>query len=99
MESAKKFRKKVLQGLVVSDKMDKTVKVRVERTVLDPKYKKYLRKRKNFLAHDEKDECRTGDLVEIIETRPLSRNKRFLVSRVLKRGEMLAEEVTANDPK
>ena len=93
MASGKKAKKKVLQGKVVSDRMDKTVMVLVERTVRDPKYKKYIRKRKKFMAHDEKNECHIGDRVEIVESRPLSRHKRFQVSRILARAEIVAEVV------
>ena len=99
MASGEKSRKKVLQGVVVSDKMDKTVMVLVERTVMDPTYKKYLKKRKEFMAHDESDQCRVGDRVEIIESRPLSRNKRFSVLKVLERGAIISEEVAGNDSK
>lgn len=91
MSSQKKTRKKILQGVVISDKMDKTIQVLVERTVQDPKYKKYVKKRKKFMAHDEKNECRVGDLVEIIESRPLSRHKHFTLNRILKRGEIPME--------
>ncbi len=87
-----------MKGIVVNDKMDKTVMVQVERMVQDPMYKKYIRRRKKFMAHDAKDECHTGDLVEIVETRPVAQNKRFKVLRVLERGKML-EEVAENDTK
>ena len=86
-----------MKGIVVSDKMDKTVMVQVERMVQDPTYKKYVRKRRKFMVHDEKDECHIGDLVEIAETRPMSQNKRFKVLKVLERGKLLAEEVAGND--
>ena len=66
-------------GVVVSDKMDKTVSVEVERTVLHPLYKKYIRKYSKFLAHDEKNEFKVGDRVRILETRPLSKRKRWRV--------------------
>ena len=66
-------------GVVVSDKMDKTVSVEVERTVLHPLYKKYVRKYSKFLAHDEKNEFKVGDRVRILETRPLSKRKRWRV--------------------
>ena len=76
--------RKVRQGVVVSDKMDKTVTVQVERLVRHPMYKKYIRQRKKYKAHDPANECRTGDLVTITETRPLSRDKRWRVRAVLK---------------
>jgi len=97
MAGIQKSKKKVLQGIVVRDQMNKTIMVLVERTVRDPQYKKYLKKRKKIMAHDEKNQCRIGDQVEIIECRPLSRHKHFQLSRVLKRGEILAEEVAEND--
>lgn len=76
-------------GLVVSDKMDKTIVVRVERKVAHPLYKKIIKKRKKFYAHDEKNESKTGDLVRIVETRPLSRLKRWKVSEIIEKGKRL----------
>ncbi len=76
-------------GLVVSDKMDKTIVVRVERKVAHPLYKKIIKKRKKFYAHDEKNESKTGDLVKIVETRPLSRLKRWKVSEIIEKGKRL----------
>ena len=73
-------------GVVLSNKMDKTVVVVVERLVKHTKYKKYLRARKKYKAHDEKNACGVGDQVEIIETRPLSREKRWAVQAVLKKA-------------
>jgi small subunit ribosomal protein S17 len=73
-------------GVVVSNKMDKTVVVLVERLVKHPKYKKYLRARRKFKAHDEKNACQVGDRVEIVETRPLSREKRWAVITVLQKA-------------
>ncbi len=75
---------KIRSGVVVSNKMQKTVVVCVERLVRHPKYGKYLRRRKNFKAHDETNRCQIGDEVEIVETRPLSREKRWRVRAVLK---------------
>jgi small subunit ribosomal protein S17 len=66
-------------GTVVSDKMDKTVVVRVERLVQDDQYKKYVRRYSRFMAHDESNDCHTGDRVRIIEHRPLSKRKRWKV--------------------
>ncbi len=88
MTEAPKVRKprKVRTGVVVSDKMHKTVIVEVSRTVLEPKYKKYMRQRKRFMVHDEANKCRIGDEVMIIETRPLSRNKNWRVTKVLKQA-------------
>lgn len=70
---------KVLKGTVVSDKMDKTVVVSVTRFVKHPKYKKYIKKSKKFKAHDENNTSKIGDVVEIKETRPISKDKRFAV--------------------
>jgi small subunit ribosomal protein S17 len=70
---------KILTGSVISTKMEKTVKVRVERKYRHPLYEKVVRKHKNFLAHNEKIELQTGDTVKIKETRPLSKNKHFEV--------------------
>jgi small subunit ribosomal protein S17 len=73
-------------GLVVQDKMDKTVVVRVERRVAHPLYKKIIRRQSKFYAHDAKNESKTGDLVKIVETRPLSKTKRWMVSEIIERG-------------
>lgn len=77
---------KTRQGVVQSNKMDKTVVVAVERLVKHPKYKKYLKQRSRFKAHDETNQCNVGDEVEIIESRPLSRDKRWRVHSVLKKA-------------
>ncbi len=78
---------KRLVGSVVSDKMDKTVVVRVERMARHPRYGKVLRRVKKYKAHDEGNVCRIGDLVRIVESRPLSREKRWVVEEILKRTE------------
>jgi len=77
--------RKKLVGTITSDKMDKTVVVRVERLVPHEVYKKYVRRRENFKAHDEKNEFRVGDRVEIVETRPMSKDKRWRVARLSER--------------
>jgi small subunit ribosomal protein S17 len=77
---------KVRNGVVVSDKMDKTVVVLVERLVQHTRYKKYVKQRKKYKAHDPENRCKTGDVVTIVETRPLSREKRWLVREVLKQA-------------
>lgn len=84
---------KQLTGQVVSDKMDKTVVVQVEHLSRHPRYGKVLRVRKKYKAHDEENACRVGDVVRIIESRPLSREKRWRVEEILKRAaiEMPAE--------
>jgi small subunit ribosomal protein S17 len=73
-------------GVIVSDRMQKTVVVTVERAVTHPKYKKILRRRNNVKAHDETNQCRIGDRVLIVECRPLSRDKRWRVSKILERA-------------
>ncbi len=78
--------RKTLVGTVVGDKMEKTVVVRVERLTLHPRFKKYLRTRKKYKAHDERRECHVGDRVLIIETRPLSRDKRWRVLKMLEKA-------------
>lgn len=79
--------KKRLQGIVVSDKMQKTVVVKVERLKLHPRFKRLYKVHKKFKAHDEKNECRVGDVVVIEETRPLSKEKRWRVVEIIKRAE------------
>ena len=71
--------RRTLVGTVISDKMDKTVVVRVERLVQDPRYKKYVRRYSKFMAHDEQNACSVGDCVRIVEHRPLSKRKRWKV--------------------
>ena len=71
---------------MVSDKMDKTVVVAVETLVRHPLYGRIVRRTSKFKAHDENNECRIGDVVEIVETRPLSREKRWRVSRVIEKA-------------
>jgi small subunit ribosomal protein S17 len=77
-----------LVGRVQSDKMDKTVVVETVRMKLHPVYKKYIRVRTRYKAHDEENQYRVGDRVEIIETRPISKDKRWLVSRLIERQEL-----------
>ncbi len=71
--------KRVLQGVVVSDVQDKTVVVRVERRVMHPVYKKYIMRSKKYAAHDEKNAFKVGDIVRIEESKPMSKNKHFVV--------------------
>ncbi len=80
-------KRKVRIGRVVSDKMDKTVVVAVTRSFRHPLYGKTIRRTKKYMAHDERNRCRIGDLVEIVETRPLSRHKRWRVRTILERPE------------
>ena len=76
---------KVMTGVVVSDKMDKTVVVLVNRMIKHPVYKKYIRRRAKFMAHDEQNSARMGDTVEIIQSRPLSKFKRWRLTRIVER--------------
>ena len=71
--------KRILQGVVVSDKQDKTVVVSVERQVMHPVYKKFVKKSKKYAAHDENNQFKVGDTVRIIESRPLSKTKTWTV--------------------
>ena len=71
--------KRILQGVVVSDKQDKTVVVSVERQVMHPVYKKFVKKSKKFAAHDENNQCKVGDKVSIEECRPISKHKSWTV--------------------
>ena len=77
---------KTREGVLVSDKMDKTVVVMVERLVQHAKYKKHLRQRKKFKAHDQENRCGVGDRVLIAESRPLSREKRWTVRAILEKA-------------
>ncbi|MCS7080036.1 MAG: 30S ribosomal protein S17 [Chloracidobacterium sp.] len=74
-------------GLVVSNKMRKTVTVRIERLVMHPVYKKFIRRHSKFLAHDELS-CKVGDKVRIVESRPLSARKRWVVKEIIQRNAM-----------
>lgn len=76
-------RKRIMTGRVFKDKMDKSIVVEVRRRVADPRYKKIVTRRSRYMAHDEENECKVGDIVEIKEHRPLSRNKRWVLVRVL----------------
>jgi small subunit ribosomal protein S17 len=71
--------KRILEGVVVSDKMDKTIVVEVERRVQHPVYKKFIRRSKRYHAHDESNAIKAGETVRIIESRPLSKTKRWVV--------------------
>jgi small subunit ribosomal protein S17 len=89
MEQQEKQRRnvKVREGVVVSDKMKKTVVVQVTRQVRHATYGKYLRKNKKYYAHDEKQEAHVGDRVEIAETRPMSKLKRWRVRKILAKAQ------------
>ena len=78
--------RRTLVGTVVSNNMDKTVVVRVERLVQDPQYKKYVRRFSKFMAHDEGNACDVGDQVQIIEHRPISKRKRWKVQATVSKA-------------
>ena len=78
--------RKTRQGTVVSNKMDKTIVVRVERLTKHPRYSKTIKRAKKFKAHDEQNQCAIGDIVQIMETRPLSKDKRWRVTEIVRRA-------------
>jgi small subunit ribosomal protein S17 len=82
-------KRKTRFGRVVSDKMDKTVVVAVETSKRHPLYKKTIKRIVRYKAHDESNKCKVGDIVEVIETRPLSRQKRWRVAEIISRGEVV----------
>lgn len=79
-------KRRVIQGVVVSDKMQKTIVVKVDRRIRDYRYKKYILRSRRFKAHDEKNEAKIGDLVSLVESRPLSRDKRWVLQEILRRS-------------
>ena len=80
-------RRQIRVGQVVSAKMDKTVIVAVEKTVMHRLYHRRMKKSSRFVAHDESNDCREGDVVSLVATRPMSRRKRWRVQRIVKRAE------------
>jgi small subunit ribosomal protein S17 len=80
-------KRKVLTGTVVSDKMEKTAVVSIERLVKHETYGKYVRRRNKFKVHDEKNECKIGDVIRFMETRPLSKDKRWRLLDFVQRAE------------
>jgi small subunit ribosomal protein S17 len=99
MEANAETKRRKMTGVVVKDKMDKTVVIEVEKFLKHPKYHKYLKTKKRYKAHDEKNVCSIGDKVLIIESRPLSKEKRWVVKEIVKKEELMLirEEVTGND--
>jgi small subunit ribosomal protein S17 len=83
--SERNYRKE-REGDVVSDKMDKSVVIEVERQLMHPIYGRTVKMKKRYVAHDEKNECKVGDRVKIVETRPLSKTKRWRVGEILERA-------------
>jgi small subunit ribosomal protein S17 len=77
---------KVREGQVISNKMEKTVVVNVVAQKMHPQFGKYIRKSKRYMAHDERSECQVGDRVRIVESRPLSKNKRWRVQEILEKA-------------
>jgi small subunit ribosomal protein S17 len=78
--------KRQISGVVTSTSMDKTISVIVERRLRHPMYGKYVKKTKKFMAHDEENSCNVGDKVRIIESRPLSKKKRWALAEILERA-------------
>lgn len=86
--------KKTMKGRVVSDKMDKTVVVEVERKHTQATFKKVVRAAKRFKVHDEKNECNVGDIILMVETRPLSKEKRWRLLEIIRKAEAIENEAT-----
>jgi small subunit ribosomal protein S17 len=80
------LRRKKLVGIVISDRMDKTALVVVERLAKDPVYQKFLKRRAKYMAHDPQNLCKVGDKVRIVESRPISKHKRWRVSEVIEKS-------------
>ena len=95
--SARNSHRKVREGVVVSSNMDKTVVVKISRRIAHTRYKKIIAKYNKFQVHDENNVAQVGDLVEIMETRPISKTKRWRLVRIVKSGElaMAAKEAEA----
>ena len=83
---AEKSNKRTIKGVVVSDKMDKTIVVKAERLVKHPVFHKYVRRHVKYKAHDEQNSCKTGDTVLIIEARPMSKDKRWRMLEILEKA-------------
>ncbi len=88
MEATRNNRR-TLQGTVVSDGMDKTISVRVERVTQHPKYRKYVRVHKKYMAHDEENQAQVGDVVNLVECRPLSKNKRWRLHGIVRKASII----------
>lgn len=91
MKSKRRYRKTVV-GTVISNKMSKTITVEVQRLVKYPRFEKYIKKYTIYKAHDEKNEAKTGDRVELMETRPLSKTKRWRLVKILEKTESEVEK-------
>lgn len=99
MEAKVETSRRKMTGVVVKDKMDKTVVIEVEKFLKHPKYHKYLKRKKRYKAHDDKSQCNVGDRVIIVESRPLSKEKRWVVKGIIEKEKLMSirEEVTGND--
>lgn len=84
--SVKRNLRKTRQGVVTSNKMEKTITVSVERRLRHPMYGKFVKMTKKFMAHDENNDCNIGDTVRIMETRPMSKNKRWRLVEIVERA-------------
>ena len=84
--NAERKLRKQKTGLVTSNKMNKTIVISVERKVMHPKYGKFVKKTSKFMAHDEKSECGIGDMVRIMETRPISKNKTWRLVEIIEKA-------------
>ena len=83
---AEKSNKRMIKGIVISDKMDKTIVVKTERLVKHPIFHKYVRRHAKYKAHDENNQCKIGDMVIIIESRPISKDKRWRMVEITQRA-------------
>lgn len=98
MELKQETGKRKMIGVVVKDKMDKTIVVEVEKLLKHRKYHKYLKRKMRYKAHDEKNVCKIGDEVMIAEVRPVSKDKRWLVQSIIRKEELsLGEKEVGND--
>lgn len=86
MPRERQTKRKTRVGLVTSNKMEKSITVSIEKRVKHPIYKKYFKKTTKFMAHDEKNECTIGDMVKIMETKPLSKNKRWRLVEIVEKA-------------
>ncbi len=93
MAETTKKSKKIIQGIVISDKMQKTIVVQVDRRVMHSRYKKYLTVTKKYKAHDENREAKNGDRVEIVESKPISKNKRWALKQIIEKNKVVLEGV------
>jgi small subunit ribosomal protein S17 len=87
--TAEQRQRRVLLGTVVSDKMEKTIVVQVQRRFKHPRYRKYVSERIRYKAHDENNEAKTGDTVRIVSCRPLSRDKRWMLQSVVEKATLV----------